>query len=104
MSTNKIIAAKNGLNSMIGCYYQALLESGCSDPKQIIATDIVDMIKLSCRQSEYIIDNFQGGSAKDMLTNIIILLTKMEKDNKIDSTAMTLIKQNIEIIIKMIRA
>ena len=104
MQNDKVTSAKNGVSNMLVYYHQALVEAGCGDPKQEIATSLAKMIKLSDSQAEYVIDNSKGLSAQDMLTNIAILLTKMEQDNKIDKSSIALIKQNIVILGKMVKS
>lgn len=101
---DKVTSAKSAVSTMLVYYHQALVEAGCGDTKQVIATELANMIKLSDKQKEYVIDNSKGLSANDMLKNIIILLTKMEKDNKVDKSSIALIKQNIAILGKMVKS
>lgn len=103
MENDKVTSAKNAVGNMLIYYHQALVDTGCGDPKQVIATNLAQLIKLSDGQKEYIIDNSKTLSPKKILDDITILLTKMEQDNKLDKSYTMAIKKSIEILVKMIK-
>ena len=103
MPNDKVSSAKGAVENMLIYYHQALIEANCSDPKQVIATNLAKMIKLSDEQIEYVVKGSSGLTASKILNDITVLLTKMEQDNKLDKIYIEVIKKNIQILEKMVK-
>ncbi len=96
MADNKVTAAKIGVQNMLMYYYQALIEEGCGDPKQVIATELPKMIKLTDEQTNFVLSSYKEGlSVDDILNNMKILLAEMESKEKYIKNNVTLLKRCI---------
>lgn len=95
---NKISGAKLAVQTMLYYYLSSLIDT-VEDPKQVIATELGEMINLSEAQIQYVNMNLiNDNKMLDNLTCSIDLLKSMEQKKKFDLESIKIIRNILEIM------
>lgn len=85
--------SKSAVVDMLFYHYYALIKAGETDPKQIIATELPELINLSEEQIQYVkINTLQGNNLIENLDSSIGLLSSIEESKCLDMESIKIVK------------
>lgn len=96
MDDNK---AKIAVVDMLFYYIYSLIKEGVADPKQVLATELPEIIQLSEEQIQYVkINTLQGDKLIENLDSSIGLLSSMEESKVLDLDSIKIVKSILNIM------
>jgi hypothetical protein len=91
----------NAVVDMLFYHYYSLIKQGVEDPKQIIATELPELIGLSEEQIQYVkINTLQQNKLIENLDSSIELLSSMEESKTLDMESIKIVKGILQIMKK----
>lgn len=89
---SRLEGSKVAVQHILFYYITTLIDCGVEDPKQVVATEIGDMIELSTEQAVYVKSNISSDiKIVEGLSSSIGLLEGMEKSGQIDQEAINIV-------------
>ena len=97
MESTNIQGCRRAVSKMLFYYVSALLEAGCADPNQIIATELGEMINLSHEQVNFAVAHVNSGfHLMDDLKSVRELVALKDSDSS--DIALKLLDNMIDIV------
>ena len=90
---NEVESCRKAVENMMFYYLFGLLRNGIEDPKQVIATEVANMINLTEEQLDYIkINTEEHNNLIENLDCSIDLLSNIEQSKKLDMESIKIVK------------
>lgn len=97
MSGNVFSSKEDFINALM-YYNMELINSGCNDSKQAIATTVKEALQLTPEQYEYIKKYSKNNTATELLDNILKLLANSMKNDEHCKETMKLVFNSLSIL------
>jgi hypothetical protein len=90
---NEVDSSKKAVEDMMFYYLFGLIRNGVQDPKQVIATEIAEMINLTEEQLDYVkVNTAEHNNLIENLDCSIELLSNIEQSKKLDLESIKIVK------------